>query len=111
MIDFKQISHTYIYGQETDLRMGLYRIQLLVYANFSPVDIHRSLFIFGSKNHRNIKIYYENEFGYWLLQNKISFTSFKWPDSNDVNSLSNENISRLLKGLRILECGKREVAF
>ncbi|NLB84690.1 MAG: transposase, partial [Acholeplasmataceae bacterium] len=38
-----------------------------------------NLFVFCSQNKKQIKIYYENEYGCWLLINKLNFTDFKWP--------------------------------
>lgn len=98
------INQIHIYSGPTSMRMGIYKIQTLVALNFSPAEIINSIFIFCSKDKKHIKIYYENEYGYWLMQNKLNFCKFKWPEiENNIVKIDKRQLDWLLKGLDIIE--------
>ena len=50
-----------------------------------------------------IKIYYENEYGFWLLQNKITAGNFKWPEIGEQINIDRRQLDWLLKGLDVVE--------
>ncbi len=104
MIKFDTLNQIHIYSGPTSMKMGIYKIQMLVALNFSPAEIINSVFIFCSKNKKNIKIYYENEYGYWLLQNRISQGNFKWPEIDGQRiRIDRRQLTWLLKGLDVIE--------
>ena len=79
MICFDKIKNIYLYASSTDMRMGLPKIQTLVAFHYKPEEILHSLFIFCSSNKKTIKMYYEDEWGSWLLQNNIDLLYFFKP--------------------------------
>ncbi len=104
MISFKTVNQIHIYTGATSMRMGIYKIQMLVAVNFSPAEIINSVFIFCSKDKKHIKMYYEDEYGYWLLQNKINQGNFKWPEIEEGNiKIDKRQLEWLLKGLDVIE--------
>lgn len=84
------------------MRMGLPKIQTLVAFHYKPEEIFHSLFIFCSGNKKTIKMYYEDEWGSWLLQNNISEGTFKWPEVGEKVSIDKRQLSWLLQGLDVI---------
>ena len=68
MIKFDTINEIHLYTGPTSMKMGILKIQQLVSFNFSPAQMINSVFIFCSKDKKTVKIYYENEYGFWLLK-------------------------------------------
>ena len=53
---------------------------------------------------RNIfEYYYENEYGFWLLQNRITAGTFKWPEIGEKVKIDRRQLDWLLKGLDVVE--------
>lgn len=103
MIRFDTINQIHLYSGPTSMKMGILKIQQLVAFNFSPAEIINSVFIFCSKNKKTVKIYYENEYGFWLLQNRLTAGDFKWPEIGDVVKIDRRQLDWLLKGLDVIE--------
>lgn len=111
MIDYKNVKQIYFYSNELDMRSGMKRIQMLLSVNFSPAELLYSLFIFCSKNRKQIKIYYEDEFGSWLLINKLNYSNFHWPRQIQTGSYDASDLKLLLKGLKIMEERQKEIGY
>ena len=104
MVEFSKDRQIYIYGEATSMRFGIPKIQLLVAANFSKVEIMNSVFLFCSGDRKQIKIYYEDEYGAWLLQNKLYDQKFKL--SKELKSgvkLTRTQLRMFLHGLDVIE--------
>lgn len=107
MIKFKDCKNIYLYSENVDMRMGLKKIQLLVATNFNNYEITHSVFVFCSGNGKSIKIYYEDDYGCWLLQNRLKDGKFKWPKGLDIGTkISASQLEGLCKGLEVVESKK-----
>lgn len=106
MIHFDENKNIYIYSEMVDMRMGLTKIQLMVAINFSKIEIRHSVFVFCSKNKKQIKIYYEDDYGSWLMQNKLHDGGFKWPKLLDNKKITKTELIGLCKGLEVIESTK-----
>ena len=108
MIKFSESKNIYLYSENIDMRMGMNKIQILVASNFSKVEIRHSVFVFCSNNGKTIKMYYEDDYGSWLLQNKIHEGRFKWPRGLEIGAkITRLQLEGLCKGLEVIE-SKRE---
>ena len=103
MINFKENKNIYIYSETVDMRMGLPKIQMMVALNFPKIEIRHSIFVFCSNNKKQIKIYYEDDYGSWLLQNKLHEGGFKWPKLLENKVITKAELIGLCKGLEIIE--------
>lgn len=110
MIDLNNINQIYLYTNEVDMRMGIIKIEAILSLSFTPIEILNSAFIFVSKNRKQIKIYYEDEYGKWLLINKLSYTTFLVPSFKEGIKISKQDLSYLLKGVALLEQRLKEVS-
>ena len=86
------------------MRMGINKIQIIVGSNFSKMTIRHSVFVFCSNNGKTIKMYYEDDYGSWLLQNRLFDGKFKWPKGLEIGTkISKEQLNGLCKGLEVIE--------
>jgi hypothetical protein len=70
-----------------------------------------TLFVFCSKDRKTIKIYYEDDYGTWLLINKINFTKFKWPEVTRSGGYQVSDLKQILRGLKIMEEKNKEIGY
>ena len=109
MVRFSESKNIYIYSNTVDMRMGLNKIQVLVALNFSKIDRAHSVFIFCSKRRDTIKMYYEDDYGSWLLQERLFDTRFKWPEGLESGrSISKQELNGLCKGLQVIESAPKK---
>ena len=103
MIDFEEKKNIYIYSEQVDMRMGMRKIQLMVAINFKKEEIKKSVYVFCSRDKKQIKLYYEDEYGCWLIQNKLHEGGFKWPKLLNNIKITKEQLKGLCKGLEMIE--------
>lgn len=108
MIRFDEAKNVYIYSERIDMRMGLPKIQMMVAFNFSKIEIRHSAFVFCSKDRKQIRLYYEDDYGCWLLQNRLHDTNFKWPDLSNNKIITKTQLIGLCKGLEMIESEKKK---
>lgn len=110
MVKFSESKRIFLYSENVDMRMGMQKLQLLVAANFNRMEIRHSVFVFCSNSEKIIKIYYEDDYGSWLLQNKLFEGKFKWPKGLEIGKvITKQQLEGLCKGLEVIE-SKREIA-
>ena len=108
MIHFDENKNIYIYSENVDMRMGMPKIQMMVAMNFSKIEIRHSVFIFCSKDKKQIKIYYEDDYGVWLMQNKLHEGGFKRPSVLNNLKITKSQLIGLCKGLEVIESDKKK---
>lgn len=103
MIHFGEKKSIYVYSEAVDMRMGLPKIQMMVAANFSKIEIRHSVFVFCSRDKKQIKMYYEDDYGSWLMQNRLHDGGFKWPKLESSKEITKAELAGLCKGLEMIE--------
>lgn len=103
MIDLTKVKNIYLYTTEVDMRIGITKIEAILSISFSPIEKLFSAFIFISRNRKQLKIYYEDEYGKWLLINKLSYTKFQVPDLTKEIKITKNDLEYLLKGVMMSE--------
>lgn len=104
MIKFKENKNIYLYSENIDMRFGMKKAQIIVSSSFSKIEIRHSVFVFCSRDCKMIKIYYEDDYGAWLLQNKMFEKKFKWPKGLEIGQkISKQQLEGLCKGLEVIE--------
>ena len=106
MIKFDENKNIYLYSENVDMRMGMPKIQLMVAMNFSKIEIRHSVFIFCSRDRKQIKLYYEDDYGCWLMQNRLHDGNFKWQKVLDNVKITKNQLIGLCKGLEMIESYK-----
>jgi hypothetical protein len=110
MIDLNKVKNIHLYSSPVDMRIGMSKIEMILSISFSPIDIMHSLFIFVSRNRRQLKIYYENEYGKWLLINKLSYATYLIPNYENSKIISKEDLDYLLKGVLMVSERKKLIS-
>lgn len=110
MIDLGRVKDIHLYTKAVDMRMGMNKIEMLLSLSFSPLEILHSVFIFISKSKRQLKIYYEDEYGKWLLINKLSYTMYVIPDLEKRLTLSKADLEHLLKGVAMIRMREKMIS-
>ena len=81
MIRFSESKNIYLYSENVDMRMGM----------------------------KTIKMYYEDDYGSWLLQNRLHDGRFKWPKGLEIGAKINRiQLEGLCKGLEVIESKKKK---
>jgi hypothetical protein len=70
-----------------------------------------TLFVFCAKDKRQVKIYYEDEYGSWLMINKLNEMKYKWPEQVSGGGYAVEDMKLLLKGLKVMSERKKEISY
>lgn len=92
-----------MYSERIDMRYGINKLQVLVASNFSRLEISHSVFVFCARNNKTVKIYYEDDFGIWVLQNRLFNGSFKLPKEIESGiKLDKTRLKMLCQGLSVI---------
>lgn len=106
MIDLEKIDGIFLYTGQTDLRMSIYGLSIIIQESF-PIEMMRNkLFVFCSKNKRNIKIIELDYDGFWLYQKKLHKGKYRWPKYNQANQtmmIDKRQLKWLLDGLELVQ--------
>lgn len=106
MIDLNKINGIYLYTGKTDLRASIFGLSIIIQENFPIETMRNKLFVFCSKNKRNIKIIELDYDGFWLYQKKLHKGKFRWPKYNEANKtmiIDKRQFNWLLDGLEIIQ--------
>lgn len=106
MIHFDGGKAIYVYSETVDMRMGLPKIQMMVAASFSKAEIRHSVFVFCSRDKKQIRMYYEDDYGSWLMQNRLHDGGFKWPSLSGSKKITKAELAGLCKGLEVIESSR-----
>lgn len=88
-----------MYSDEVDFRKGIAGLCNLIMINFPNENIHDALFLFFSKNRRQVKIIEMSEDDVWLYQNKLQGYKFVYPKSDKSAVVNAEQLEFILSSL------------
>ena len=75
MVEFPD-KNIYLYSEGIDFRTGIKSLSNLISINYSNSNLTDSLFIFFSKDKKQVKILEIEEDDIWLYQNKLKNSKF-----------------------------------
>ena len=75
MVEFPD-KNIYLYSEDIDFRKGIKSLSNLISVNYSNSNLTDSLFIFFSKDKKQVKILEIEEDDIWLYQNKLNNAKF-----------------------------------
>ena len=101
MIDLNKVKNLYLYTNKVDMRFGINAIQKRLALSFTPIEILGSIFIFVSRDKKQVKIYYEDEYGSWLFINKMKYYKIQIEEMIDAQKISKQDLKYLLKGVEL----------
>lgn len=101
MIDLNKVKNCYLYTSKVDMRFGIFAIQKRLALSFTPIEILGSIFIFVSRDRKQVKIYYEDEYGSWLFINKMKHYKVQIEAMIEAKEISKDDLNYLLKGVEL----------
>lgn len=101
-INLSDLGQVYLVCGKTDIRQGIDSLAYLVTSQHGLDPFSESVFLFcGGRSDRLKALYWDGE-GFWLLYKLFENGKLTWPrDSDDVKSLSSEQMDWLMKGFSI----------
>lgn len=99
---FLDLSKTQIYVRPgaTDMRCQINGLSILAESEMKMDSGSGSLFMFCSKNRKNLKCIYWDKNGFVMWQKKLERDKFPWPLSeDDATEISREQLELLLSGI------------
>jgi len=79
MLNFKNCKKIFVCANNTKFAGGINAFQIRIYAHFNDEEIINSLFVFCSKNKRQLKLYLETSTHISLTQYRIKKGEFNYP--------------------------------
>jgi hypothetical protein len=93
--NFKDIE-VYLKLGATDFRKGIPGLQALIIGGLNLEMKEKRLFAFCAKDKKKIKIIYLEGAGIWLIERRIRYGSFAWPEDYEDSTLVDMEILRSL---------------
>ena len=98
MVEFPD-KKIYLCTEALDFRCGINTLSNLVSIYFPTSDIYNSLYLFFSKNNRQVKILEIEKDGKWLYQDKLNDYKFIFPKCTKTTSISSNQLKLILKSI------------
>lgn len=102
MVEFPQ-KKIYIYSREVDFRKGLSSLSSLIELNFPEEELDASLFLFFSRNARQIKIIEIEKDGIWLYQKRLNDSRFVFAKTDNTIRIDKEKLKLILSSSQKLK--------
>lgn len=93
----------YLYSEAIDFRCGVNTLSNLVSVYFSSSNIYESLYIFFSKNRKQVKILEVDKNGVWLYQNRLSDARFIFPRCDQSVKIDARQLKLILKSVELVK--------
>jgi hypothetical protein len=97
----------YLYNQVVDFRKGIASLTNLIYTSFPEADHFNSLYIFFSKDARQVKIIEIQKGNIWMYQNRLDGYKFMFPKAEKNIKISASQLSLLLRTVEPLKRSSR----
>ena len=97
----------YLYNQVVDFRKGIASLTNLIYTSFPEADHFSSLYIFFSKDARQVKIIEIQKGNIWMYQNRLDGYKFMFPKAEKNIKISASQLSLLLRTVEPLKRSSR----
>ena len=100
---FAEAGDIYLHRDPVDFRKSINGLSGIVEAEMALSPYSQAIFVFCNKRRDKLKILHWDNSGFVLWYKRLEKAKFKWPrrHSDDVISLSHEQLDWLLRGLDI----------
>lgn len=101
MVEFPD-KRIYLYYEHIDFRKGIKGLTNIVTTELSDTDLYDSLYLFFSKDRRQVKILEIEKDNIWLYQNKLIGYRFVFPRSDKSIKISYTELKLILKTVELV---------
>lgn len=102
MVEFPN-KKIYLYTDSLDFRCGINTLENLISIYFKDTNIKDSIYLFFSKNRKQIKILEIDNEGAWLYQNKLIDYRFIFPKCHQTTAITSDQLKFILKSLELVK--------
>lgn len=106
MVEFPD-KNIFLYSGGIDFRKGIKSLSNLVSTTYPNANIKDSLFIFFSKDKRQVKILEIEENDIWLYQNRLNDSRFVFPQCDKTIKIDSRQLKLILKSIQLINHKKR----
>ena len=101
MVDLENIEHIYIFPGLTNMRLGIFCLRKLIIET-SKLEPN-SLYIFCSKNRKQVKLIEILDSSIWLYQNKLVQGKFLLPMVGEKSELTKKQLKLIIEGSGLVD--------
>lgn len=106
MVEFPDKS-IFLYSDGIDFRKGIKSLSNLIKTTYPNTILTDSLFIFFSKDKRQVKILEVEEDNIWLYQNRLNNAKFVFPNCDKTIQIDSRQLKLILKSIELIGHRKR----
>lgn len=92
----------YLYSDSIDFRKGIKSLSSLINIYFNDSNIYDSLYIFFSKDRRQVKILEIEKDDIWLYQNRLNDSKFIFPKADKTIKIDSSQLKIILKSVELV---------
>ena len=102
MLNVSNVSKIYLAPGVTDFRKSINGLSQIVQNEFELDPFQSELFIFCNRERDKLKILHWEHNGFWLYYRRLEGGKFKWPSSETIDTVSQQELKQLLEGWPII---------
>ena len=106
MVEFPNKS-IFMYSDSVDFRKGIKSLSNLIRTNYPNTNLTDSLFIFFSKDKKQVKILEVEDDDIWLYQNRLNNAKFVFPKCDKTIQIDIAELKFILKSIELISHRKR----
>ena len=106
MVDFPDKT-IYLYSDAVDFRKGIKSLSNMVLTAYPDTNSKESLFIFFSKDRKQVKILEIEKDDVWLYQNRLDDAKFVFPSCDKTWKIDAKQLKFILKSVELIAHKKR----
>ena len=99
MFDLSGLKGVYVCQEAMDMRRGMYRLAAYVEQEMSESPFAPYLYVFFSRNHKQLKILYWENTGFWLWQKRLEKGRFHLPATEENTVLRLQELRWIIEGI------------
>ena len=104
MVSLEKIKNVYMYSNSVSFRLGIDGLTNIITSNFEENELEGNLYVFFSKDRKQIKIMEYDERGSWLYQNKLYEGRFVMPSilEDGTMQIDKKQLKMIIENLEII---------
>ena len=106
MVDF-QNKNIFLYSDSIDFRKGIKYLSSLISSNYPNTNLTNSLFLFFSKDKRQVKILGIEDDDIWLYQNRLNEANFVFPKCDKTIQIDIVQLKFISKSIELISHRKK----
>lgn len=106
MVEFPDKS-IFLYSDSIDFRKGIKSLSNMIKTAYPNTNLTDSLFIFFSKDKKQVKILEIEDDDIWLYQNRLNNAKFVFPKCDKTIQIDSRQLKLILKSIELISHRKR----